>query len=44
MPVTIAHPAAVLPLRGLGLPLSAMVIGSMAPDLPVFSRSWGIYG
>lgn len=44
MPVTIAHPAAVLPLRGLGLPLSAMVIGSMAPDLPVFSQSWGIYG
>lgn len=44
MPVTIAHPAAVLPLRGLGLPLSAMVLGSMAPDLPVFSQSWGIYG
>lgn len=44
MPVTIAHPAAVLPLRGLGLPLSAMVIGSMAPDLPVFSQSWGVYG
>lgn len=44
MPVTLAHPAAVLPLRGLGLPLSAMVIGSMAPDLPVFSQSWGIYG
>lgn len=44
MPVTIAHPAAVLPLRGLDLPLSAMVLGSMAPDLPVFSQSWGIYG
>lgn len=44
MPVTIAHPAAVLPLRGLGLPLSAMVIGSMAPDLPVFTRSWHTYG
>lgn len=43
MPVTIAHPAAVLPLRALGLPLSALVIGSMAPDLPVFSQSWGIY-
>lgn len=42
--MTIAHPAAVLPLRGLGLPLSAMVIGSMTPDLPVFSRSWDIYG
>ncbi len=44
MPVTLAHPAAVLPLRGLGLPLSAMVIGSMVPDLPVFSRSWEVYG
>lgn len=44
MPVTIAHPAAVLPLRGVGLPLSAMVIGSMVPDLPVFSRSSHTYG
>lgn len=44
MPVTLAHPAAVLPLRGLGLPMSAMVIGSMAPDLPVFSQSWEVYG
>jgi hypothetical protein len=43
VPVTLAHPAAVLPLRALGLPLSALVIGSMAPDLPVFSRSWGFY-
>ncbi|KRA39203.1 hypothetical protein ASD81_11825 [Nocardioides sp. Root614] len=42
--MTLAHPAAVLPLRGLGLPLSAMVIGSMAPDLPVFSQSWETYG
>ncbi len=44
MPVTLAHPAAVLPLRGLGLPLSAMVIGSMAPDLPVFAQAWQTYG
>lgn len=43
MPVTLAHPAAVLPLRGLGLPLSALVIGSMAPDLPVLGRTWGLY-
>lgn len=43
MPVTLAHPAAVLPLRGLGLPLSAMVIGSMAPDLPVLWRTWSLY-
>lgn len=41
--MTLAHPAAVLPLRGLGLPMSAMVIGSMAPDLPVFSQSWEVY-
>ncbi len=44
MPVTLAHPAAVLPLRGLGLPLSALVIGSMAPDLPVLAQTWGLYG
>ncbi len=34
MPFTIAHPAVVLPLRRLGLPLSAMVAGAMVPDLP----------
>ncbi|TNM38319.1 DUF4184 family protein [Nocardioides albidus] len=43
MPVTLAHPAAVLPLRRLGLPMSAMVIGSMAPDLPVLGQTWGLY-
>lgn len=32
MPLTIAHPAAVLPFKRSGLPLSALVIGSMAPD------------
>ncbi|MBM7517742.1 DUF4184 family protein [Nocardioides nitrophenolicus] len=44
MPVTLAHPAAVLPLRGLGLPLSALVVGSMVPDLPVLAQTWGLYG
>ncbi|MBS4754613.1 DUF4184 family protein [Nocardioides sp. zg-ZUI104] len=44
MPVTIAHPAAVLPLRRLGLPMVALVIGSVAPDLPVFLGAWGVYG
>jgi hypothetical protein len=34
VPFTLAHPAAVLPLRGLGLPMTALVAGSMAPDLP----------
>jgi hypothetical protein len=37
MPFTLAHPAAVLPLARLRpLPLSALVIGSVAPDLPYF--------
>ncbi|MEZ0577238.1 DUF4184 family protein [Nocardioides sp. MH1] len=34
--MTLAHPTAVLPLRALGLPTTAMVIGSMVPDIPVF--------
>lgn len=38
MPFTLAHPAFVLPLRRLGLPVSAMVIGSMVPDVPLFVR------
>lgn len=36
MPFTLSHPVAVLPLRGLGLPVTALVIGSMVPDLPLF--------
>ena len=36
MPFTVSHPAAVLPLLGLRLPASALVIGSLAPDLPYF--------
>jgi hypothetical protein len=44
VPVTLAHPAAVLPLRRLGLPLSALVLGSMAPDLPVLLQTWDLYG
>lgn len=39
MPFTLAHPAAVLPLRRTGLPMTAMVAGSMVPDLPVFIGS-----
>jgi Domain of unknown function (DUF4184) len=34
--MTLSHPAAVLPLRRLGLPMSALVIGSMVPDVPLF--------
>ena len=38
MPITFAHPAAVLPLARTGLPLTALAIGSMVPDLPMFVR------
>jgi Domain of unknown function (DUF4184) len=38
VPMTLAHPAAVLPLRRLGMPMGAMVIGSMVPDVPLFMR------
>ena len=34
MPFTLAHPALVLPLRRTGLPMSALVIGAMVPDIP----------
>lgn len=34
MPLTLAHPALVLPARRLGLPMTALVIGSMVPDVP----------
>lgn len=43
VPITLAHPAAVLPLRGLGLPTSALVVGSMAPDAPLFAGWWRGY-
>lgn len=36
MPFTLAHPAAILPLRRLGLPLTALVAGSLAPDVPLY--------
>ncbi|GAB7187624.1 DUF4184 family protein [Kitasatospora sp. Ki12] len=51
MPFTLSHPAAVLPLlRRAGergpLVASALVAGSMAPDLPFFAESLlpGVYG
>lgn len=37
--MTLAHPAAVLPLRRSGMPMAALVIGSMVPDVPLF-MSW----
>jgi len=37
MPFTLAHPAAVMPLRRLKyLPVLALVVGSMAPDIPYY--------
>ncbi len=36
MPFTLSHPAAAVPLARFGLPLSALVVGSMAPDFPYF--------
>jgi hypothetical protein len=36
MPFTGSHPAAVLPLIGTPLPSSALVIGSMSPDIPYY--------
>ncbi|NQT86384.1 DUF4184 family protein [bacterium] len=46
MPATFAHPAAAAPLSRLGLPLSALVIGSIAPDLEYYIRlaPYGRYG
>lgn len=45
MPFTVSHAAAVLPFVRTPLPAAALVIGSMAPDLPFFvpvglPRSW----
>lgn len=39
MPVTFAHPIAVAPLARSGLPLAALVIGSMVPDSGLFIRA-----
>ncbi|MFJ6385297.1 DUF4184 family protein [Kitasatospora sp. NPDC092039] len=51
MPFTLSHPAAVLPLLGAAgargpLVASALVAGSMAPDVPFFAESLlpGVYG
>jgi hypothetical protein len=42
VPFTLSHPAAILPLRRLGMPMTALVIGSMVPDIPLFMRwDWG---
>ena len=42
MPFTLAHPAAVLPLRGVRhLRMAPLMVGAMVPDLPYF-LPWGI--
>lgn len=38
MPFTLAHPVAVLPLRRFGLPMSALIVGSVSPDLEYVLR------
>ena len=45
MPWTFSHPVAVMPLRSLfrnRLPLSALVIGSLTPDLPFYLGSFDV--
>lgn len=42
MPFTPSHVAAVLPARWLGLPLSGLAVGSMAPDIPYFLPVSGV--
>ena len=42
MPYTLAHPAFALPLRRLGLPVGALVAGSMTPDLPLWAEAIGV--
>ena len=38
MPFTLAHPAAVMPLRRLkSLPTAALIVGSMTPDVPYYA-------
>ncbi len=36
MPFTASHPALIVPLLRTGLPPSALVVGSMVPDLPLY--------
>ena len=36
MPLAPAHPAVVLPLARFGLPMSALVVGAVSPDAPVY--------
>ncbi len=42
MPLTISHPAASILFAKTGLPLSALVVGSMMPDLPYYIFSYSL--
>lgn len=42
MPYTLSHPAFALPLRRLGLPVAALVIGSLTPDVPLWADAAGV--
>lgn len=44
MPFTASHAAAVIPFARLPLSTSALVIGSMVPDLPLFAPAVARYG
>lgn len=44
MPYTLAHPLFAAPLRRLGLPLSALGAGAVAPDLPLWASAVGLPG
>lgn len=39
MPITFAHPLAIAPLARTGLPVGALVVGTVVPDLPLFARA-----
>lgn len=39
MPITFAHPLAIAPLARTGLPIGALVVGTVVPDLPLFARA-----
>jgi hypothetical protein len=44
VPFTLAHPAAVLPLRGIaGLRAAPLIIGAMIPDLPYYVPSAAVH-
>ena len=41
VPYTLSHPAFAVPLRRLGLPATALAIGSLTPDVPLWADAIG---